>query len=128
MILRGAPDVFGQDINQEIGSPQDYTKNLESGTFPESYDLKLPGAGANRSQAQEVVMEDGANAASPVRRNPEEVKDTVMQSATSVKQSRPASEYMPIKLLNQFSNDWTIKARVVKKTAVKSWKNNRGSG
>lgn len=35
---------------------------------------------------------------------------------------------MPIKALNQFTNDWKIKARVVKKAAVKSWKNARGSG
>ena len=35
---------------------------------------------------------------------------------------------MPIKALNQFTNDWTIKARVVKKQAVRSWKNDRSSG
>jgi len=36
---------------------------------------------------------------------------------------------MPIKCLNQFSQDWRIKARVVKKpTALKPYKNERGQG
>jgi replication factor A1 len=35
---------------------------------------------------------------------------------------------MPIRILNQFTSDWKIKARVVKKAAVKSWTNARGSG
>ena len=70
------------------------------------------------------MTKGGANRASPVamgqgRRNPEEeskdVPDAVMNSGHSVKQAKPASAYMPIKALNQFTNDWTIKARVVKK-------------
>ena len=35
---------------------------------------------------------------------------------------------MPIKVLNQFCVDWVIKARVVKKGNVRSWKNARGEG
>lgn len=35
---------------------------------------------------------------------------------------------MPIKALNQFSTDWVIKARVVKKGEVRTWKNARGEG
>ena len=35
---------------------------------------------------------------------------------------------MPIKALNQFSVDWVIKARVVKKSEIKNWKNARGEG
>ena len=139
MILRSTPEVFGKDINREIGAPQDYSKNKEADSFPDSYDLKLPGAqhsaAFQNEEIEEVEMNEGANnAASPVRRNPEESKrgreiaDAVMVSSSSVKQARPASAYMPIKALNQFTNDWTIKARVVKKAAIKSWKNARGSG
>lgn len=69
-------------------------------------------------------MNEGANAASPAakgrggRHFEEEAKnvpDAVMYSGSSMKQAKPASAYMPIKALNQFTNDWTIKARVVKK-------------
>ena len=65
------------------------------------------------------MTKGGANRASPVamgqgRRNPEEelkdVPDAVINSGHSVKQA-----YMPINALNPFTNDWTIKARVVKK-------------
>lgn len=40
----------------------------------------------------------------------------------------PSENYMPIKALNQFSTDWVIKARVVKKGEVRTWKNARGEG
>ena len=40
----------------------------------------------------------------------------------------PEDAYMPIKALNQFSNDWIIKARVVKKGDLRTWKNVRGEG
>ena len=82
-------------------------------------------------------MNEGANAASPAAKGKggrlfeEEAKnvpDAVMYSGSSMKQAKPASAYMPIKALNQFTNDWTIKARVVKKQAVRSWKNDRSSG
>ena len=71
MILRSIPEVHGKNISQEIGAPQDYSKNKESGSFPDSYDLKVPGAGrAAADEPQEVEMKEGANAASPVgRRN-----------------------------------------------------------
>lgn len=40
----------------------------------------------------------------------------------------PSDCYMPIKALNQFSTDWVIKARIVKKAEIKPWKNARGEG
>ena len=35
---------------------------------------------------------------------------------------------MPIKVLNQFTNDWRIKARVIKRSDVRTWNNARGTG
>ena len=35
---------------------------------------------------------------------------------------------MPMKALNQFSCDWVIKARVVKKGSLRNWRNERGEG
>ena len=40
----------------------------------------------------------------------------------------PSDAYMPIKALNQFSSDWVIKARVVKKGEMRTWKNAKGEG
>ena len=39
-----------------------------------------------------------------------------------------ADQYMPIKALNQFSQDWRFKARVVQKPAMREYKNDRGGG
>ena len=35
---------------------------------------------------------------------------------------------MPIKALTQFTNDWVIKARVLKKAAMREWSNAKSSG
>jgi len=44
IVLRSAPQVYGQHLTSEIGAPQDYTKNKDSDSFPDSYDLRVPGA------------------------------------------------------------------------------------
>ena len=46
-MLRSAPEIFGKHLTQEIGSPQDYSRNKEGGTFPESYDLRIPRDSSN---------------------------------------------------------------------------------
>lgn len=40
----------------------------------------------------------------------------------------PSDAFMPIKALNQFSTDWVIKARLVKKGDLRNWKNAKGEG
>lgn len=35
---------------------------------------------------------------------------------------------MPIRVLNQFSVDWKIRARVTKKGELKQWRNQKGEG
>jgi len=42
MVLKEAPEVFGKHLCRNIGNPQDYVKNKESGNFPTSYDLRVP--------------------------------------------------------------------------------------
>ena len=44
MVLKNVPEIFGKHLNREIGSPQDYSKNLEAGEFANSYDLNIPRA------------------------------------------------------------------------------------
>ena len=36
--------------------------------------------------------------------------------------------YTPIRVLNQFSMDWRIRARITKKGDQKQWKNQKGEG
>ena len=112
------PTVHGKYLTRSIGAPIDYTQNKEKGSFPDSYDLKVP--------RDPSTMEAEGGAGSPPQRNPEEeVKDTHMRSATPAK---PADAYMPIRALNQFTNDWVVKARVVKKAEMRQWKNAKSSG
>ena len=40
-VLKVAPEVYGKHLSRIIGEPQDYTKNKESGRFPNDCDLKV---------------------------------------------------------------------------------------
>lgn len=131
--MRSVPEVFGEHLSTEIGAPQDYLTNKSNSAFPSSYDLRIPGT-SRASEAPEVAM-NGSHGhpsnhngpATPSR--PEENKaDTHMRSATTSKDSKPARDYMPIKALTQFTNDWVIKARVLKKAALREWSNPKSSG
>ena len=134
MVLKTAPDVHGRNVTCQIGAPQDYTKNAESGDFPQHYDLQIPGA--RRSAADHLVDEAdiaGALGDSGHQSGHEEAKTARRSYEASGQLARaskaePADMYMPIKALNQFSHDWVIKARVVKKGDIRSWKNAKGEG
>jgi len=41
---------------------------------------------------------------------------------------KPAEGFMPLKAFNLFSTDWVIKARVVAKSDLRAWSNERGNG
>lgn len=70
--------------------------------------------------------------AKPVERSYQQSEKLVRASAGTVmpraSEVVPSDAYMPIKALNQFSTDWVIKARVVKKADIRNWKNARGEG
>jgi replication factor A1 len=36
--------------------------------------------------------------------------------------------YTPLKVLNQFSTDWKVRARLTKKGEIRNWNNAKGSG
>ena len=146
MILKTAPEIHGQHLTSEIGSAQDYNRNKERGEFPESYDLRIPKArNSNASSGNDncngLNDDDIAGALDDMNlgssKNYEETKERVKSSMRrSYEVSNmlarasdiPSEAYMPIKALNQFSNDWKIKARVVKKGELRNWKNARGEG
>ena len=90
MILRSVPEVFGKDVTSEIGAPQDYTKNKQKASFPDSYDLRVPGAERPAAaETMEVEVSAAARHVSTPSRPQEEEKhhggDAVMLSATPSK-------------------------------------------
>ena len=130
MILRHAPTIYGKDIEKVIGAPQDYNTNKQNEEFPDSYDLKLPRSGDDEGNDR-MEEETEQPMTTPAKQFIEEVKneeprEEIMISAA--KSERPAADYMPIKALNQFTGDWRIKARVLKKSPIKNWSNSKGTG
>lgn len=131
MVLKTTPQVFCKSLNREIGQPQDYTKNKDKGSFPNDVDLSI---GDRDSDAAELdlagaldgialdTQEERKSKQQPPRRSYEQTDQLVAGSAL------PSDAYMPIKALNQFSSDWVIKARVVKKGEMRTWKNAKGEG
>jgi hypothetical protein len=64
---------------------------------------------------------------------PGSIMPTRYSAASNLNQSRTRMSsiqdmYTPIRVLNQFSTDWKIRARVTKKFEPKSWRNDRGEG
>ena len=73
MVLKQAPEIYGQHLTREIGSAQDYCKNKERGEFAESYDLRIPKA----DDINGINDDDIAGALDDMNRlsiNPEEKK------------------------------------------------------
>ena len=64
---------------------------------------------------------------------PGSVMPSRYSTASNLNQSRTRMSsiqdmYTPIRVLNQFSTDWKIRARVTKRDEPKQWRNNRGEG
>jgi hypothetical protein len=69
----------------------------------------------------------GSNA--PKRSMQSEVKQEPASKRQSMGGASPmSSNIFPIKNLSPYQNKWTIKARVLNKAAVRTWKNARGEG
>jgi replication factor A1 len=71
----------------------------------------------------------GMNSNQPKRSMPFEAAPEPSSKRQSMGGASPASaNIFPIKNLSPYQNKWTIKARVLNKAAVKTWKNARGEG
>lgn len=122
MVVKTAPEVHGRHVNSQIGEPEDYLKNAESGVFATHYDLRIPlpegqGGSSGPPETDEFDLSGALDA---------EVAGEEKKTRRS--DDMPNDAFMPIKALNQFSSDWVIKARVLKKTDLRQWKNARGEG
>ena len=142
MVLKTVPEVFGKHLTKEIGVPKDYLRNKENGDFPTSYDLRIPAArdsgneldegdlaGALDDMALSAHGDERAHTKRPSSKGGHKRSYTAATELVEVREkAMPADAFMPIKALNQFSTDWVIKARIIKKGEMRSWKNARGEG
>lgn len=113
----------------------DYFKNLEANNFPNHFDLRIPveECDQNRKSGGSVgSLEDalggmmvnggfGGNA----RGKQQQQQPAVLGRAGSLEKE---DLYIPIMALNQYSTDWRIKARIIKKGDMRTWNNAKGQG
>jgi hypothetical protein len=111
--------LFASNVERAIGHPLTITQNLQSNSFPDSYDLRIP-ASATFAQADDTTTNINAVA------NPEESEDMPMDVPTP--SAGNDDQYMPISAINSFSQDWRIKARIVKMPPIRTYKNAKGDG
>ena len=113
-----------------IGAPVDYAKNKESGQFAEHYDLRIP---VDPKAADVTPSKEVAGALNAVNLQSDKVGGGRDYQATDdfallENPHDQSSDYMPIKALNQYSQDWSIKAKITKLGDIRTWKNPRGKG
>lgn len=122
---------LGMEILQEpgpqIGYPQKYTAGSAPAAPPSGNPAPLYNStnGAPASAAPAVVKKTP----SPVRSNPYgRPTPTHAPAAPIVRSQAVASPYTAIKDLNLYQNRWTIRARVVSKSDIRTWSNAKGEG
>ena len=107
MVLKSAPEIFGKYVTRAIGQPQEYTKNKESGSFPNSYDLRIPQAQAADSVDEDDIAGamDAVGLSATGKKQPgvgggRRSYQAATELATSTSSDPMAHAYMPIKALN----------------------------
>lgn len=117
-------------LTSVIGKPEEYATNKTNGTFPDSYDIRIPTAPRHEtvetSAFEDVEIKDLSQ---PHTEQKQEEHYDGFQYEEPVQASPVKGKgYLPVKALNTFSNDWAIKVRVTRKHPIKSWKNAAGEG
>ncbi len=131
LVLKTAPSVSGNHVTTLIGAPKDYNSNKESGQFAEHYDLRIPQDPEGKDSLSKEDLVGALDNVQLEQNGKDNSHKKYERSDNLVKAGgmSPSDDmYMPVKALNQFTNDWCIKARITKKNDVRSWKNQRGEG
>ena len=115
--MQTAPDLVAGHLKQVIGSPEEYSKNFQKNYFPTDNDITIPcGKRQSDIDLQGALDEmDLSQGNGHPNQNRVKVADT-------------GDQYMPIGALNQFSQEFRFKARVVKKPPLRQYTNQKGSG
>ena len=140
MILKNPPQVFytGGVLTEAIGAPEDFVKNKDSGNFPD-INLRIPAVNdttditgkfeknlrVSNRKSDHFEERKGMNHEASRGQYQATSKLEQVQNSSSVDSG---DTYMPIKALNQFNTDWCIKARILKKYDMRSYRNAKGEG
>ena len=117
LIFKSEVDVIATKVLNLIGAPVDFTKNKKSGEFADHYDLRIP--------EDALIKKTGDNLSQHRAKNVPKVREQIKEY---VEEKQEVDNYLPIRQLNTFTNDWKIKARVVKKAPIRTWNNAKGTG
>lgn len=104
----------GEDVGEKIGNPI-----AAKGT-------QAPQASASLQQKENINGKGGT--ASGGSRNPYQRRDDVNQSMDTSSANLSDHLTLPIESLSPYQNKWVIKARVMSKSAIRTWSNAKGEG
>ena len=78
----------------------------------------------------EILVKEAGKIGNPTPRtlNPPGATASAPPSVEGPSGAEPDRPTLPIEALNPYSNNWTIKARVTRKSEIRTWSNNRGEG
>lgn len=130
MVLKTAPEVLYKGIKVTIGTPEDWSKNNQKGSFPVDYNTKIPLPSTDDDDIEAALNQMRISEFSDEEQKGGFTKGNNVQERRMpfANAASDASMYMPVKALNQFSTDWRIKVRVTKKSDMRKWNNARGTG
>ena len=128
--------MLAKHLLSAIGQPIDYVKNKAKGfenIDGSAYDLRIPPPNQESNQSidelylaealsnveENIMNEEEKGGEIPHANGPEEESKEVRKAVDN-------TSYMPIKAFSMYSTDWLIKVRIVKKSAIRNWKNERG--
>ena len=130
MIFTLPPKLIYAAGYMRIGNPIPYELRVKKGDFEEDFTPLIPYQ-AVKSHIDSLIKWEKF-VVSPEEKGEEEKEN--IENLYSVIQKNDSSKiikdeyYTPIKWLTTFTYDWKIKARVLKKSEIKRWRNPRGSG
>ena len=122
------PRVYGKHLIEVIGSPKDFPAG-EQNPNDRSYLIPPQIPELEKLEIEPKVENQVKPEVAKTQSQKKDVKLTsVTQRSYASSKDYPNEAFMPLGVMNLFSTDWMIKVRVVEKSEVRSWQNDRGCG
>jgi len=125
-MLKDPIDIVHDHFDAKLGAPEDYKKVMEN---PEDFELDKQ-IDISVKVSEQLVKQDVVEtpqpimAGAPKQFNQKKEPQEVSQPKTQPKiEDLASNNYMPVKVLNTFTRDWIIKARISKRGDVKTTRN-----